>query len=82
MYISPYDVMRVTARRAEENERRAQIRRLIQEAKASQTPWMPRWVIPLLRWAGRTLVAVGQWLEQAGAPLPGAIERRANVRGY
>jgi len=81
MYISPYDVMRVTARRATEDERRAQIRRLIRETEADRTAWMPRRATSLLREVGRTLVAVGRWLEEVGAPHPAAIDGRVNAQG-
>lgn len=82
MFISPYDVMRVTASRAAEDERRTEIRRLIREAEADRAVWMPRRITPLLRGAGRALVSAGRWLEEAGAPHPAAIEGRVNAQGH
>lgn len=66
--MSPHDIVKVTERRALEAERRAEVRRLLEEADASSGWPSPLPMTWLLRRAGRLLVTAGRRLQELGAP--------------
>lgn len=80
--VSPYDIMRITDRRAIEAERRAQTRRLLKEAAAAGTGWMPPPIAWLLNRAGRLLVATGRRLQHMGARPGPAMAGQVAAQGY
>lgn len=80
MPMSPYDIMKMIERRNAEAERRAQRRRLFEEAVAATRERMPSPISRLLRRASRLLEPACRRLEQGVGPRRLPIGRRVAAR--